>query len=188
MIFSHKLEIDIRKEEIKKTIPLTRFFNEIGLQESDKRYICPFHNDAHPSLTIKEDIWSCWACNLIGLDIIGFVERYYNLNFIKSIEFLENKYGLNGAKGIDFSTPIKNKIKKNRKEIIFFIDKVEDKVSNLVKCSKTEYQIRDRIFKKLDRMYIKMGTLNFENDDDIFKFKNRLIDFQNRIEEVVINE
>ena len=184
MLFSKfKFENDVRKETIKNAVNLTDFFNDIGIESSNSRYICPFHDDHSPSITIKENIWSCWSCNLIGQDIFEFVKKYYKLNFNQALEFLENKYNLTNAKNIEFSTPLKNKIKKNKKEITFFIDKVEDNISALVKTSNIDYNIRDKIFKKLDSYYIKFEILNCENDDAILHFKDKLIEFKNKIEE-----
>lgn len=185
VLFNNKMEINLRKDEIKK-IPLERFFDDLEmLKDNNNRYICPFHDDTNPSMTIKDNvIWSCWACNTTGKDIIEFAKMYYKLDFIKAMELLETKYGLNNTKNIDFSLPTKNKIRKNRKEITFFINKVEDEVSNLIKNSNIKFDKRDIIFKKLDNMFLDLEILNYNSDEEVYKFKDKLINFETKVEEL----
>jgi len=64
--------------------------------------VCPFHNDAKPSMHIYDGArgWHCFACGTGG-DIIDFVSKFFNLNFRDALAKLNNDFnlGLNLADG-----------------------------------------------------------------------------------------
>lgn len=57
--------------------------------------VCPFHNDKTPSLTIYSDTQSfyCFGCGAGG-DVISFIMKAENLDYIEAIHFLAQKQGL----------------------------------------------------------------------------------------------
>lgn len=56
---------------------------------------CPFHNEKTPSFVVSEtkQIFTCFGCGATG-DVIAFVEKYYQLDFIQAVEKLANEYGI----------------------------------------------------------------------------------------------
>lgn len=56
---------------------------------------CPFHNEKTPSFVVSEtkQIFTCFGCGATG-DVIGFVQQYYQLDFMQAIEKLANEYGI----------------------------------------------------------------------------------------------
>lgn len=56
---------------------------------------CPFHNEKTPSFVVSEtkQIFTCFGCGATG-DVIAFVERYYQLDFIQAVEKLAGEYGI----------------------------------------------------------------------------------------------
>ncbi|MCI8609345.1 MAG: DNA primase [Firmicutes bacterium] len=57
--------------------------------------VCPFHNEKTPSFVVSEQkqIFTCFGCGATG-DAIGFVMKYYNLDFNEAVERLANEYGI----------------------------------------------------------------------------------------------
>ena len=56
---------------------------------------CPFHKEADPSFVVSEakQIFTCFGCGATG-DVIGFVEKYYQMDFIQAAEKLADEYGI----------------------------------------------------------------------------------------------
>jgi len=90
--------------------------NRIDLQSVMEHYgthfnhtgsaLCPFHSDKHPSLTIKNERYKCWACGASG-DMFDFVQNLYGDSFVEAIERINRDLGL----GIDtkLNAPKNNK-------------------------------------------------------------------------------
>ena len=96
-LFNEKINNFIKK------IKIENFLNKyLKLEKKGTNYvsICPFHNDKNPSLFIspEKQIWKCFSCD-IGGNIISFVKKYKNLDFVNSIKEIENitnlKFDLN---------------------------------------------------------------------------------------------
>ena len=69
----------------------------VPLKKAGRNYkgLCPFHNEKTPSFVVSEDkqIFTCFGCGAKG-DVIAFVEKYYNLDFIGAVEMLAKEYGI----------------------------------------------------------------------------------------------
>ncbi len=57
--------------------------------------LCPFHKEKTPSFVIspEKQVWHCFGCNAGG-DLITFVMRYENLEFIEALKVLAEKAGI----------------------------------------------------------------------------------------------
>ena len=57
--------------------------------------ICPFHGGRTPSLYVspQKGIFKCFTCGEGG-DVIAFLKKYKNYNFVESINWLANKYNI----------------------------------------------------------------------------------------------
>ncbi|MBQ9931479.1 MAG: DNA primase [Firmicutes bacterium] len=57
--------------------------------------LCPFHNEKTPSFIVSEtrQTYKCFGCGEGG-DVIGFVQRYHNLDFQEAVEKLAEQYGI----------------------------------------------------------------------------------------------
>lgn len=84
---------------------------------------CPFHSEKTPSCTIYIDTQSfyCFGCGAGG-DVIKFIERIENLNYIESIRFLAERAGLDmpSYNKNDNSSSIKSKIYEINRETANF--------------------------------------------------------------------
>ena len=69
----------------------------VSLKRAGGNYkgLCPFHNEKTPSFVVSDtkQIFSCFGCNAAG-DVLGFVEKYYNLDFPGAIEKLAADNGI----------------------------------------------------------------------------------------------
>lgn len=70
---------------------------EVSLKKAGSSYkgLCPFHSEKTPSFNVNEErqFYHCFGCGEKG-DVIRFVERYYNLSFVESVEKLCEDYGI----------------------------------------------------------------------------------------------
>ena len=57
--------------------------------------LCPFHSEKTPSFTVFGDTASfyCFGCQAGG-DVIGFIRRIENLDYVEAVKFLANRAGL----------------------------------------------------------------------------------------------
>lgn len=84
--------IEIVRNSLKMEDVLQRY---IGQPNRMHKYLCPFHQDRHPSLSInpRTDRFTCFACGAKG-DLIDFVERYFNTDQRGALEILDRDFNL----------------------------------------------------------------------------------------------
>lgn len=68
-----------------------------GQRSRHRKYICPFHNDHDPSLSIKGTYWRCWSCNEHG-NVIDFTIKYFKVGYAEALRKLNDDFSL----GIEF--------------------------------------------------------------------------------------
>lgn len=79
---------------IKNRIDLQSVMEHYGTQfDRMGKALCPFHSDKHPSLTIKNERYKCWACGASG-DMFDFVQNLYGDSFQEAIERINKDFGL----------------------------------------------------------------------------------------------
>ena len=68
----------------------------VNLKKSGKSYsgLCPFHKEKTPSFSVDpaKQLYHCFGCGEGG-DVISFVEKIENLDFLESVEFIAGKVG-----------------------------------------------------------------------------------------------
>lgn len=110
-----------------------------GQEARHGKYVCPFHNDRHPSLSVKGSHWRCWSCNEAG-DVIDFVSRLFHIGFREAMQKISDDFGLDIKMDLDpVSDPLeklwngierecaernKNEVSKYRSEIDEEIDRL----------------------------------------------------------------
>ena len=71
--------------------------NYLHLEQKGRRFwaCCPFHNEKTPSFSINNDdgIYHCFGCKESG-DVIKFVEKMENVDFLDAIKILAEKAGM----------------------------------------------------------------------------------------------
>lgn len=85
-------------EEIKDKCNIVDVIGRVvQLKKAGANYkgVCPFHNEKTPSFVVSEEkqIFTCFGCGATG-DVIEFVKRYYNLEFMDACQKLADEYGI----------------------------------------------------------------------------------------------
>lgn len=87
--------------QIKSSIsPVQAIERYTGQQARHGKYICPFHNDRNPSLSVKGSHWRCWSCNESG-DVIDFTSKLFHIGFREAMQKLSDDYGLSIKLDVD---------------------------------------------------------------------------------------
>ncbi|MEG2813017.1 MAG: DNA primase [Oscillospiraceae bacterium] len=85
--------------------------------------LCPFHSEKTPSFTIYNDTQSfyCFGCG-VGGDVINFIMRAENLDYVEAIKFLATRVGMTVPDGVeDKQSELRSSILKiNRMTAQFF--------------------------------------------------------------------
>lgn len=91
---------------------------------------CPFHNEKTPSFVVSEtkQIFTCFGCGATG-DVIGFVEQYYQLDFMQSIEKLADEYGITVRRGFRKNEHKEEAYNINREAAKFFFRAFREKAN-----------------------------------------------------------
>ncbi|MBN2073861.1 MAG: DNA primase [Actinobacteria bacterium] len=84
-------------EELKSRVDIQSVVsNYVSLKRTGKNYtgLCPFHKEKTPSFTVDpaRQLYHCFGCGTGG-DIINFIEKIENMEFIEAVEFLAKKAG-----------------------------------------------------------------------------------------------
>lgn len=127
-------------KEIKSNIsPAEAIERYTGQQDRHKKYLCPFHSDKHPSLSVKGEHWRCWSCGAKG-DVIDFTSRYFGIGFKEAMNKLSEDFGINIKR---FNDPILNPLEKlgklieiesreyNREQIAIYREQINAKIDAL---------------------------------------------------------
>lgn len=104
-------------EELKSKADIyTVVSNYVKLKKTGRNYtgLCPFHKEKTPSFTVdtSKQLYHCFGCGEGG-DLITFVEKIENMEFIEAIEFLAKKIGYNlkyNYSGSKESSKLKNRL------------------------------------------------------------------------------
>jgi DNA primase len=91
-------------QEIKEAIKLRSPIEEIvrervpGLKREGALWVacCPFHQEKTPSYKVdpRRGTWHCFGACGTGGDVIGFVERAYNVGYLEALEILGARCGI----------------------------------------------------------------------------------------------
>lgn len=82
------------KETIKHQVDIQNLAERYDvIFRSNTTALCPFHEDKHPSASIKNGCFHCFVCNL-HLDVFGFVQHMEKCSFNDAAVRLNEWYGL----------------------------------------------------------------------------------------------
>src|SRR3989344_5216335 len=87
-------------QSIKDRLDIVEFTRQyVTLTPAGKNYkaLCPFHKEKTPSFVVSPDrgIWHCFGGCGDGGDVIKFLMRYENLEFVEALKILAEKSGFN---------------------------------------------------------------------------------------------
>lgn len=142
--------------------------NYLKLEEKGRRFwaCCPFHNEKTPSFSINNDdgIYYCFGCHESG-DVIKFVEKMENVEFMDAVKILADKVGMQIP---EFQNNSKNQqIKKEKERILSILDYAyKHYVENLYskEAKKAQDYIKSRRFTRRELEDFKIGFSKDWND------------------------
>ena len=89
-------------KEIKATVDIRDVAELYGVHFGARNQArCPFHEDKHPSASIKNGRFHCYVCDL-HLDVFDFVQQIDGCNFQGAMERLNDAFRL----GLDLKKPV----------------------------------------------------------------------------------
>lgn len=148
-------------DEVKNRCDIVNVISQyINLKNSGSNYsgLCPFHNEKTGSFHVnqKKQIYKCFGCSEGG-DVINFVMKIENLDFIEAVKLLAEK------NGIEFKTNL-SEADKAKMESIKLMQDIHLKAarfyfSNLINSQNTGYDylrrrgLSDKIIKKFGLGY-----------------------------------
>ena len=82
--------------EIKDRVTMVDVAERYGFDVHKKHFIhCPFHNEKTPSMKLYDGKKGCYCFGCgYSADVIGFVQKYFNLDFKQTIQKLNDDFGL----------------------------------------------------------------------------------------------
>lgn len=154
---------DIRDliEEVKSRCDIVSAISHyIELKNSGTNYkgLCPFHGEKTPSFYVNDSkqIYKCFGCGEGG-DVINFVMKMENLDFMDSVKLLANRYGIQINTNMDEEA--KKRIEKIKKFQDIHTEAARFYFSNLHSSKNSGYQylrnrgLDDKIIKKFGLGY-----------------------------------
>lgn len=138
------------KEEILNNINMNDIVNKYGLNHKKRKMRCPFHGqDKHPSAQIYDNYFHCFTCGK-HLDVIGFVEEYFNLDFKEAMQKINLDFNL----GLRFNTKIDKKK----------LQEIENK-----------RKADERLFNNLQKHFCELCDLKFQYKNKIKDIDTKLL-------------
>ncbi len=148
-------------EEIKSRCDIANVISGyINIKPSGSNYkgLCPFHGEKTPSFYINtsKQIYKCFGCGEGG-DVINFVMKIENLDFMDAVKSLANTCGMEINTNVDEAT--KEIMKKSKKFQDIHVEAARFYFSNLIKSKNPGYEylrkrgLDDKIIKKFGLGY-----------------------------------
>lgn len=150
------------KDEILNLLNMKDIIDKYGIKIKKNMCHCPFHKDKTPSMKIYEKSFYCFSCNSTG-DLIEFVEKYFNLNFLEAMEKIN----------IDFNLGLKIKGRIDRKKFLELKRKHELKKQQELKNKKI---INDKLIEASNRYRI------YSNIVDNLKKETTIENWEEKVE------
>jgi len=102
-------------DKIKEEVDIVELIGSyVQLKKTGVNYsgLCPFHSEKTPSFIVSpiKKLYHCFGCGEGG-DVIGFIMKRENLDFISAIKFLSDKYNIEvGIKDNELGNSLKKRI------------------------------------------------------------------------------
>lgn len=82
-------------EEVKARVSIRQAVEASEVKVNRRgQFVCPFHNDTHPSASIKKDFFNCFVCGSGG-DCISYTAKFYGLSNFNAAKKLNDDLCLN---------------------------------------------------------------------------------------------
>jgi DNA primase len=86
-------------ELIKSKIDIVDYISEhVTLKKAGRHFkgLCPFHSEKTPSFTVSPErqSWHCFGACAEGGDVLSFLQKYENLEFVEALKILADRAGV----------------------------------------------------------------------------------------------
>lgn len=175
------------KDIILNTITMYDIVDKYNIEHRGKKMRCPFHGkDKHPSAVIYDKRFHCFTCQE-HQDVIGFVEKYFNISFRQAMQKINEDFGLGITSNIKVDYNKINEIKRQKELKKKYKESLENKFIELCKIKQEYYERIDniklylRLFDWEEKIYSisliqdKIGKIDMELDElleKMYKLKN----------------
>jgi DNA primase len=91
-----RLDLPVIKDRTDLATVATDLFGQPAKRQGRRLlWLCPFHDDHHPSLDVdlKFQSWRCWSCGAKG-DAIELAMRIKGMTFPEAVRFLADRFGV----------------------------------------------------------------------------------------------
>ena len=172
----------------------------VPLKKAGSNYkgVCPFHSEKTPSFVVSEQkqIYTCFGCGAGG-DVIEFVQRYYNLDFMQAIEKLAAEYSIDINQGMFRRDEKKDRLYEINREAASYFYETFTSSANAGYAYMQKRGIEPRILKrfgigyadsKWDSLYqhlkgkgydektlLELGLISYSKGKYYDKFRNRVM-------------
>lgn len=138
-------------EEIKKRVSITDILKSYGFFPANysKKYLCQFHQDTNPSVSIDRGVFYCFTCGK-GWDTVDFVAEYEKCDKKSAIKIIDEKFNLGILKPLNYKERKKLEEQKKQRE------KEKQKKEQSILFEKT---VLNNISKKI-RLYEKIKEIS----------------------------
>ena len=159
-------------ELIKSKIDIVDFLSEyIHLTKAGRNFkaLCPFHSERSPSFIVSPErqSWHCFGACSMGGDIVTFLEKWENIDFLEALKILAKRAGV----PLSQFTPTESS---KLKEKLFEINHL---ASEFYHYLLTSHKLGERAQKYLSERHIKKETINTfmlgyapENWDNLIRY------------------
>ena len=69
------------RNKVIETVSPEDLMDYFGISEVRGKYLCPFHADTNPSMSIKGNLIRCWVCQDKAMNVINFTMAYRGVSF-----------------------------------------------------------------------------------------------------------
>lgn len=164
-------------QEVKSQLNIKQVIEHYGIRvDRHGKFKCVFHNDTHPSASIKNDYFNCFVCGTGG-DLITFTAKYLSISNLEACRELVRVFNLN----IDISTAEEKKAQykayKRRKSEINKCDTLRDKFN---KDKEIRSEIKKHTAYKLRAERIKLNKSREKEQQEFIKRVGYLLDDMHR--------
>ena len=151
---------------IKESVKLADVLALYGSPLQNGRAMCPFHSDRHPSITIKNERWRCWACGERG-DAIDFVARLNGIGVQEAMETINRDFDLGYNLRSTRTRPESDQVADRKR-------KAADYHEYLRMKRQKEVEDLSRLHRILYRRYVREGCGNREIEHECAMLSERL--------------
>ena len=141
--------------------------------------LCPFHMEDTPSFFVSKERFKCFGCGESG-DVIDFVQKYYNIDFLQAIKQLEIKTTNTEYSVLKEKQDLKNKFREWEsgyfQELCMYL-----RICRKLLKNKLSWKSREIIYKSIPKLEYHADIIQHGDDKlkyELYKDVNKQFDYK----------